>query len=95
MGSNSNNPNNDTKNVIIGNYVYYMLQRLLQSGYCQYLDGSVYVGFLASKVDQASNSDAVRQIIDEGNIVDKVLCFSNTKYDDGSNTLKIRAKNHC
>lgn len=37
---------------------------------CQYLDGSVDVGFLAAVVHQAGNSDSVRQIVDEGNIVD-------------------------
>lgn len=96
-----------TLKIFPSNYKYYMVKRVQQSVMCQtqtvivievlcqYLDGSVHVGFLAAIVQQPGNSDTVRQQIDEGNIVDEVLCFSNTKYDNGGSTLKIRAKHDC
>lgn len=40
-------------------YKCYYYQLSDKTDYYQYLDGSVYVGFLASKVDQTSNSDTI------------------------------------
>lgn len=54
----------------------------------QYLDGSVQVGFLPAVVEQACNGDAVRQVVDEGDVVDEVVRFSNAEYNNSGGTLK-------
>lgn len=59
---------------------------------CRYLDGSVQVGFLPAVVQQACDGDAVRQVVDEGDVVDKVLCFSDAEYNNGGSALKNTAR---
>lgn len=52
-----------------------------------YLDGSVQTGVLPAVVQQACDGDAVRQVVDEGDVVDEVVCFSNAEYHDGGGAL--------
>lgn len=59
---------------------------------CLYLDGSGQVGFLLAEVEQTGNGYSIRQVVDKGHVVDKVVCLSKTQYDYGGNTLwKMRA----
>lgn len=53
-----------------------------------YLNWSEQVGLLPAVVQQAGDRDAVRQIVDEGNVVDKVVCLSDAEDDDGGGALK-------
>lgn len=55
---------------------------------CWYLDGSVQVGFLPAVVQQTCDGDAVRQVVDEGDVVDQVVCFSNAEYNNGGSALQ-------
>lgn len=52
------------------------------------LDGSVQVGLLPSVVEQACDGDAVRQVVDEGNVVDQVVSFSDAKDNNGGSALE-------
>lgn len=53
-----------------------------------YLDGSVQVGFLPAVVQQACDGDAVRQVVDEGDVVDEVVRLSDAEYYDSGGALK-------
>lgn len=53
-----------------------------------YLDGPKQVGFLLAEVEQTSNGDAIRQEIDEGDIIDEVVGLSHTQDDDGGGALR-------
>lgn len=59
---------------------------------CQYLDGSVQVGFLPAVVQQTCDSDAIRQVVDKGDVVDQVVGFSNAEYNNGGSALKNTAR---
>lgn len=52
-----------------------------------YLDGSGQVGSLLAEVEQARDGHAIRQIVDEGHIIDQVVCLSNTQDEYGGNAL--------
>lgn len=55
-----------------------------------YLDGPVQVGFLPAVIQQAGDGDAVGQIVDEGDVVDQVVCFSNAENNDGGSALETQ-----
>lgn len=61
-------------------------QRGMTSNKC-YLDGSVQRGLGPAVVQQAGDGDAIRQVVDEGHIIDEVVCFADAEYDDGGGTL--------
>lgn len=52
-----------------------------------HLDGSVQVGFLPAVVQQACDGNTVWQVVDEGDVVDQIVCLSNAEYDDGGCAL--------
>lgn len=52
-----------------------------------YLDGPQQVGSLLAEVQEAGNGYPVGQVVDEGHIVDQVVCLSNTQDKYGGNAL--------
>lgn len=59
---------------------------------CWYLNGSVQVGFLPAVVQQACDGDAIRQVVDEGDVVDQVVSLPDAEYHNCGSTLKNKAK---
>lgn len=37
------------------------------------------MGFLLAEVDESSNCYSIRKVVDEGHVVDQVMCLSNAK----------------
>lgn len=52
-----------------------------------YLDGAKQIGFLLAEVEETSNGDSIGQKIDEGDIIDQVVCLSNTQDYYGGGAL--------
>lgn len=52
-----------------------------------YLDRSVQVGLLLAEVEEGSDGHPVRQVVDEGYVVDQVVCLSDTKDYNGGDAL--------
>lgn len=53
-----------------------------------YLDGSVQGRLGPTVVQQSSDGDTIRQVVDEGHIVDEVVCFPDAEYDNGGGALR-------
>lgn len=53
-----------------------------------YLNGSGQVGPLLAQVEQASDGHPVGQVVDEGHVVDQVVCLSNTHDEYCGDTLE-------
>lgn len=58
-----------------------------------YLDRSVQGGFGPAVVQQASDGDPIRQIVDEGHVVDEIMCFPDAQYDNGGSALRRHKHN--
>ena len=54
------------------------------------LDWSVEVGFLPAVEQQGCDGDAVRQVVDEGHVVDEVVCFSDAENNNGGSALQTQ-----
>lgn len=54
----------------------------------RYLDGSVKVRFLPAVEEQACDGDPIGQVVDEGDVVDQVVRFSDAENDDGGGALR-------
>lgn len=39
-------------------------------------------------VQQAGDGDAIRQVVNEGHIIDEVVCFPDAEYDNGGGALR-------
>lgn len=59
-----------------------------------YLDGSEQVGFLLAEVEETSNGYPIGQKIDEGHVVDQVVCLSDAQDDDGGEALRETEEAH-
>lgn len=53
-----------------------------------YLYGSGQMGFLLAEVDETSDCYSIRQVVDEGHVVDQVVCLSDAKDDYRCDALR-------
>ena len=59
-----------------------------------YLDGSGQVGSGLAEVEEAGDGDPVGQVVDEGHVVDQVVCLSDAQDDDGGDALWRRRRSN-